>query len=108
MDIRIKYQGIEASPWMIEYMKRQTERLERFLSSSAIIFIEFTSGPVTSNSHLLIQSRKKSFSFESSGEDIFEAFSKTLDEACRFMKLEHHRVISRVHQQLFFAKAIDE
>lgn len=108
MEVRLIYQGTEGSPWMKEYMERQLERLERYLSSSAVIFINFTSGPVTSSAQLEIQNHKKKFSFESSGADIFEAFSKTLDKACRLMKIEHKRQLRRIQQKLFFTEAIDE
>ncbi|MES2527908.1 MAG: HPF/RaiA family ribosome-associated protein [Bdellovibrionota bacterium] len=108
MDIRIRYQGVEGSPWMKQYMERQIERLDRYLSTGTVIFIELIHGPVSSCSNLRIQSHKKSFSFEGCGGDVFEAFTKTLEEACRLMKLEHKRQLSRFHQRLFFTEAVDE
>ncbi len=108
MEIRIKYQGVEGSPWMKQYFERQLTRFERLLSTASIIFIELIHGPEGSSSFLSIQNGHNHFTFESQGADIFEAFNKTFDDACRFMKREHQKQLNRIHRKLFVAKEINE
>jgi ribosome-associated translation inhibitor RaiA len=108
MEIRIKYQGIEGSPSMKEYFERQLTRFERFLSSRSIIFIELIHGPEDCSCSLNIQMGHSHFRFESSGADVFEAFTKTFEEACRCMRSEHQIQLNRIHRKLFIAKAINE
>ncbi len=91
MEIRMEYQGVEGSLWMNEYLERQLERFERFLSPSSTVSIVLIHDPEKCVSFFDIQTGHSHFTFESSGADIFEAFSKTFDEAHRCLKRKHQK-----------------
>ena len=94
MIIRIQYQGISGSPWMDQYMEGKLARLERYLSPEAIIVIELGNKSI----QLFIQNMKHEYDFNDEGEDLYEAFSKVLVTAARILKLDHQRIINKIHR----------
>ncbi len=108
MEIRIKCQGVEESPWMKAYLVRQLLRFERYLTHASLIFIELTHGPDESSSFMSIKLGQSYFTFKCFGGDIFEAFTKTFEEAGRCMRREHQKQLNRIHRKLIVAKAINE
>lgn len=94
MIIRIQHQEIRGSPGMDQYIEGKLSRLERYLSPEAMIEIAFGSN----STHLFIRNLKHEYSFNDEGLDLYDAFSKVLETAAKILRIEHQRIINKIHR----------
>jgi len=89
---------------MNQYMEGKIARLERYLSPEAMIEIEL--GP--NSTRLFIRNVSHEYEFSEEGGDLFEAFSKVLESACKVLKLEHQKIINKIHRSGLKGQTIGE
>ena len=99
MDISIRYQGINESPWMNEYLETKLGKLARYLSVGAKISVVLVTESCQNFCELSVKNLKHSYCFRNSGLDLFEAFTNGLEEACRVLRHDYHMTIERVHRK---------
>lgn len=95
MKTRIVYQGISGTRWMDEYMEGKLARLERYLSPEADVFVLLSEN----KTQLTIHHHKHEYEFNDEGADLFEAFSVVLEEALKLLRVEHQRIINKIHHR---------
>lgn len=99
MVVRIQYQGISGSPWMREYMEGKIAKLERYISSGAIIVIDLVSESDKKSASINISTTRHEYVFHSMGEDVYEAFTSVLDEACRALRNDYLKIKEKMHRK---------
>ncbi len=100
MEMRIQYQGIEGSPWMTKYLEGKLARLERYLSSGAQIEVDIISRGELCLTCFTVKTFSHEYDFQEEGCDVFEAFTRALDEAAMILKREHLKIREKYQQDI--------
>lgn len=96
MEMRIHYQGTGESPWMNEYLESKVGRLERYLPSGALVRIELS----PTKCRISVTTHKHDYQFLAEGNDSFEAFTHSFEDALRSLRFDHQLTMNRIHHRV--------
>jgi ribosome-associated translation inhibitor RaiA len=99
MDTRISFKGIKESPWMKDYLESKVARLGRYLPQDAMLLISLSDNGTVFTAELRIRTPKHSYTYFSEGFDLFEAFTRVLEESSLRLRNKHARLRERIHRK---------
>lgn len=99
MRIQIEYKGLETSPWMEQFIARKCGKLERYLSPSGRVMVVLIKDSQVCSVCIGVTNPGRSFTSNSQGADIHEAFLLALEHVSRELS-EHRRLMrERIHRK---------
>lgn len=101
MQVQVHYQGLEASPWLDQFITRRISKLERFLGQASSIQIHLKFENKQYSTSLAIHGLLKDYAFSANGENLYESFSLAVDKASRSLGEQKKRLKDKIHRKLF-------
>lgn len=105
MKVQVHFQGLEATPWLEEFIDNRLAKLDRYLNSSASIQVHlrfenrlYTTGLSIYNHH--------GHSFSANGENLYESFSAAVDKAARVLGEEKRQLKDKINRKYFSIKRV--
>jgi ribosomal subunit interface protein len=104
MQVQVHYHGMEASPWVDQFVERRLEKLERYLnpSSSILVNLKFEDRKFTST--LAIHHFSKDYAFSADGENLYESFSQSVEKASRSLSEKKKKLKDKIHRRFYSLK----
>jgi ribosomal subunit interface protein len=101
MRIQVYYQGIESSPWMEQFITKKVGKLERYVSPSASIKVYLKAENKKFQTNLVIFNLNHEYSFTSTGENLYEAFSEANEKALRSLGEHKRKLKDKINRKFF-------
>lgn len=99
MNLKVHYQGLDASPWLEEFIIRRISKLERFLGPYAKIQVCLRFEDRHYMTSLAIYNHRD-YCYIGYGENLYESFIDAVGKATRWQGEESRRLKEKIHRKI--------
>ena len=101
MQVQVHYQGLEASPWLDQFITRRLSKIERYLGQAASVQIHLKFENKQYVTSLAVHGLFKDYAFSANGENLYESFSLAIDKASRTLGEQKRKIKDKIHKKMF-------
>lgn len=101
MQVQVHYQGLEASPWLDQFMTKRLEKIERYVGPTAHVQIHLKRDANNYSTTLAVHGLFRDYAFSADGDNLYESFSLTVDKAVRALGEQKKKLKDKIHRKVF-------
>jgi ribosomal subunit interface protein len=106
MHVQVRYQGLDHTPWMDDFINRRVSRLNRYLDQSSSIHINLRMERQNYVTSIAIHNPHMDYAFSTVGLNLFESLTGGIEKALRTLSNHKREIKDKINKSFFSLKEL--